>query len=87
MKKRIIGLTVALLCCMAAGAQADTARVTSGTSSKNVFGSGEIQPASQPGVYAEIDAEVVEWYVGLGDSVRAGDLLMKLENDEFMAEL
>lgn len=87
MKRRIIGLTAALLVCLAVGAAADTARVTSGVISKAVYGNGEIQPASQPGVYAEIDAEVVEWYVGLGDHVKAGDLLMKLENDTLADEV
>lgn len=86
MRRMAMGLA-ALLCCLAAGAAADTARVSSGTIAKTVFGSGEIQPASQPGVYAEIDAEVVQWYVGLGDSVKAGDLLMKLKNDDLADEV
>ncbi|MBE5800223.1 MAG: efflux RND transporter periplasmic adaptor subunit [Clostridiales bacterium] len=87
MKKKMICLTAALLIGLAAAAQADTARVTSGAISKTVYGSGEIQPASQPGVYARIDAEVVEWYVELGDTVRAGDVIMKLENDDLAAEV
>lgn len=82
MKKYMFVPALALMLCMSACAQADTARVTSGTISKTVYGNGEIQPASMPGAYAEIDAEVVEWYVGLGDAVKEGDLLMKLENDE-----
>ena len=87
MKKKIICLLAAMAVCFGAQAQADTARVTKGSISKSVFGSGEIQPASQPGVYAEIEAEVVEWYVGLGDTVKAGDLLMKLENEELADEV
>lgn len=87
MKKIICALAVALLCSTALGALADTARVTSGMVAKKVYGSGEIQPASQPGVYARIDAEVVEWYAELGDSVKAGDLLMKLENDALEDEI
>ncbi len=87
MKKRTICLLAALLVCMAYSALADTARVTSGTISKTIYGNGEIQPASQPGAYAKIDAEVVEWYVGLGDAVKKGDLLMKLENDELASEI
>ena len=87
MKKRTICLLAALLVCFAHGALADTARVTRGAISKTVYGNGEVQPASQPGVYAEVDAEVVEWYVGLGDSVKAGDLLMKLENDTLADEI
>ncbi|MBQ7885602.1 MAG: efflux RND transporter periplasmic adaptor subunit [Clostridia bacterium] len=87
MKKMIIGLTAALLVLLAGEALADTARVTSGAISKTIYGNGEIQPASQPGVYAEIEAEVVEWYVGLGDGVKEGDLLMKLENEALADEV
>ncbi|MGN0776316.1 MAG: HlyD family efflux transporter periplasmic adaptor subunit [Candidatus Ventricola sp.] len=87
MKKRWMVLLAAALLCLAAGAQADTARVTGGSIEKTVFGTGEIQPASQPGVYAEIDAEVVEWYVDMGDTVKAGDVLMKLENDDLASEV
>ena len=85
MKKTMLCLL--LMLCMCASAQADMARVASGMLSKTVYGSGEIQPASQPGVYAKIDAEVVEWYVGLGDTVKAGDLLMKLENETLASEV
>ena len=87
MKKRLRILLAAAMLCLAAGAQAETARVTSGSISTTVFGTGEIQPASQPGVYAEIDAEVVEWYVEMGDTVRAGDVLMKLQNDDLADEV
>ena len=86
--KRGMTMALAAAClCLAAGAQAQTARVTRGSVNKTVFGAGEIQPASMPGVYADIDAEVLEWYVGLGDTVEAGDVLMKLENDELAAEV
>jgi len=87
MKRRWICLAAAALLCLSAVAQAETARVTSGSISKSVYGNGGIQPRSQPGVYARIDAEVVEWYVGLGDTVKAGDLLMKLENDALADEV
>lgn len=86
MKKKTMVLLAACLL-WAAGAQAQTARVTSGSISKTVFGTGEIQPASQPGVYARIDAEVVEWYVSMGDEVKAGDVLMKLENEALSGEV
>ena len=59
----------------------------SGTIERTVFGSGTVQPASQPGVYAAIDATVGECYVEMGDSVKAGDVLMRLENDELEAEI
>ncbi len=82
MKKKWTALLTAACLCTAGCAAAQTARVTAGSIARTVYGAGEIQPASQPGVYAQIDAEVVEWYVSVGDAVQAGDVLMTLENDE-----
>ena len=59
-----------------------TASVTRGTIERTVFGSGAVQPARQPGVYATGEATVGTVYVGLGDEVRAGDIVMQLENAE-----
>lgn len=87
MKKRWMVLLAAALLCLTACAQAETARVMRGSIARTVFGSGEIQPVSQPGVYAEIDAEVLEWYVEMGDEVKAGDVLMKLQNDDLADEV
>ncbi|MBQ2833071.1 MAG: biotin/lipoyl-binding protein, partial [Clostridia bacterium] len=69
-----------LSACMLAGASAaaDTATVTRQDISHTVFGLGEVQPISQPGVYAQIDAEVSRVLVGVGDAVKKGDLLMEL---------
>lgn len=87
MKKTTIGLLLAALgACLAVSASAQTYRVTSGAIAKTVFGSGTVLAASQPGVYAEIDAEVLDWYVSVGDTVKAGDVLMQLENDTLAAE-
>ena len=52
-----------------------------------VYGSGVVEPISQPGVYAKVDASVADVLVEMGDSVQAGDLLMVLENDELAAEV
>lgn len=82
MKKKWTALLTAACLCTAGCAAAQTARVTAGSIARTVYGAGEIQPASQPGVYAQIDAEVVERYVSVGDAVQAGDVLMTLENDE-----
>jgi len=81
MKKRVMWLA-AVLCFLTAGAaQAQTYRVTEGGMAKTVFGSGTVLAASQPGVYAKIEAEVLEWYAEVGDAVKAGDVLMQMEND------
>lgn len=52
-----------------------------------VYGSGVVEPISQPGVFAGVDASVAEILVEMGDSVQAGDLLMVLENDEIAEEV
>ena len=39
-------------------AQKQTATAALGTIEKTVFGAGEVQPASQPGVYAQTDGEI-----------------------------
>lgn len=54
---------------------------------KTVFGSGTIQPASQPGVYARTDAKAGKPLVALGDAVSKGDLLMMLRSDELEQKL
>ena len=68
---------LALCLCAAVPAMADT----------TVYGSGVVEPISQPGVYAKVDASVADILVEMGDSVQAGDLLMVLENDELAAEV
>ena len=67
----------ALCLCAADSATADT----------TVYGSGVVEPISQPGVYAKVDASVADILVEMGDSVQAGDLLMVLDNDELAAEV
>lgn len=71
----------------AASAMADTARVQVGEIEKTVFGSGSIQPVSQPGVYTKIDADVTEIQVSVGDTVSEGDVLIRLDNEEIKAEM
>lgn len=87
MKRRLMSLLVLAALCMAATAQATTASVTQGRLQKTVYGSGQVQPASQPGVYAEVDADVAQTFVEVGDTVSAGDVLMKLQNDELDADV
>ena len=71
----------------AAPALADTARVQVGSIEKTAFGTGTVQPRSQPGVYAKLDADVVSKMVSVGDTVSKGDVLMKLENSQIEADL
>lgn len=73
---RTLGAAV-LLCVTAQGALA----------ASTVYGSGVVEPISQPGVFAKVDASVADILVEMGDSVQAGDLLMVLENDELAEEV
>ena len=68
-------------------AQKQTATAALGTIEKTVFGAGEVQPDSQPGVYAQTDGKIAEYLVEVGDSVKAGDVVARLENDELDAEI
>lgn len=63
------------------------ATATLGTIEKTVFGLGEVQPASQPGVYARTDGALAAYTVEVGDSVKAGDIVARLENDELDANI
>ena len=64
----------------------NSAAAAIGTIEKTVFGKGAVQPASQPGVYAQVDGTVKKTLVGLGDPVCKGDILMVLENDTLASE-
>ena len=68
-------------------AESTTAQATIETIQKTVFGSGEVQPLSQPGVYAETDGKAGNVLVEVGDSVKAGDIVMRLQNDELDAQI
>ena len=57
-----------------------------GTIEKTVFGAGSIQPVSQRTVFAGTDGTVRRTLVGLGDTVKAGDVLMALENESLAQE-
>ncbi len=67
--------------------ESTTAQATIETIQKTVFGSGEVQPLSQPGVYAETDGKAGSVLVEVGDSVKAGDIVMRLQNDELDAQI
>jgi len=67
-------------------AQRSTAAASVGTIEKTVFGAGSIQPVSQKTVFAGTDGTVRRTLVGLGDAVKAGDVLMVLENESLAQE-
>ena len=52
-----------------------------------VYGSGVVQPISQPTVFAKVDASVADILVELGDYVTQGQALVTLENSELAEEV
>ena len=80
-------LAAALAVGAAAAARAQTAEAAEGGIVKTVYGSGTVQPVSQPGVYAGTDGVVSAVRVGMGDAVKAGDVLVTLQDDELDAEI
>ena len=54
---------------------------------RTVYGHGEVQPRSQPGVYALAEGTVCEQCVSVGDAVKKGDPVMILESDALEAEI
>ena len=89
MNKRylICALSAALAIASAAAARAQMAQAVSGSIVKTVYGSGTVQPVSQPGVYAGTDGRITEISVGMGDAVCAGDVLVSLESESLDAEI
>lgn len=63
------------------------ATATLGTIEKTVFGLGEVQPASQPAYTLGPDGTLAAYTVEVGDSVKAGDIVARLENDELDADI
>lgn len=52
-----------------------------------VFGSGNVQAARQPGAYAQTDGTITDLYVSLGDAVKTGDIVAKMENEALEEEI
>lgn len=80
-------LAAAFALSAAAAARAQTAEAVLGSIVKTVYGSGTVQPVSQPGVYAGADGVVAGIPAGMGDAVKAGDVLMTLQSDDIDAEI
>lgn len=81
-------LAWAALCLLpVAGLCEPAASAVRGEIVKTVYGAGTAQSASQPAVYAPSDANVSQVLVSVGDEVKAGDALMRLQNDALEAEI
>lgn len=58
-----------------------------GTLSKTVYGSGMIQAANQPSILAGASGTVTELHVDVGDAIRAGQVLLTMENQDLDSEI
>ena len=89
MKRGITACALALLGALLIlpDACAQTTQAVTGDLTRMVYGSGSVQPASQPGVYAGTDGTVSAIYVGMGDEVHEGDILMTLDDDALDAQI
>lgn len=89
MKKGITACALALMGALlaACGANAQTAQAVIGDLTRTVYGSGSVQPASQPGVYAGTDGTVSAIYKEMGDAVREGEILMTLRDEALDAQI
>ncbi|MDO5377822.1 MAG: efflux RND transporter periplasmic adaptor subunit [Clostridia bacterium] len=87
-QKRLCCLMLSALAAgMGATAQASSATARTADIVKTVYGSGTVQPESQPGVYALTDGTLSELLVELGDEVAEGQVVAQLQDDELNAEI
>lgn len=87
-KKRACCLMLAALAAgLCATAQASSAVARSGDIEKTVYGSGSVQPVSQPGVYALTAGTVDALLVELGDEVFEGQVVAQMRDEELSAQI
>ena len=84
--KRTLLIAAMMLSCALAQAE-NTAEAITGDISRTVYDTGSAQPVSQPGAYAKVDGTVVSTHAEMGDSVRKGDVLVVLKNDDLETEI
>ncbi|RMH63393.1 MAG: efflux RND transporter periplasmic adaptor subunit [Calditrichaeota bacterium] len=96
MKKKLIigGILVLLAIVVAAnimrkpkGTVVQTETVSRGTVLEKVTGSGRIRPAREVNISANVSAKILEIHVKEGDRVRKGQLLVKLDSEQYRAAL
>ncbi len=89
MKNRLLFAVLLLALSLSpASAQGESVvRAETGDLTKMVYASGSVQPLRQPGAYAQVDGMAASIHVSMGDSVKAGDVLVVLENDALETEI
>jgi len=69
------------------GLEVTTEEVKRGTVIKKVSGSGQIKPAVEVRISANVSGEIIALHAEEGDSVKRGQLLVELERDQYQASL
>jgi len=67
------------------GLEVTTEKVERGTVIKKVTGSGQIKPAVEVRISANVSGEIIALHANEGDSVSRGQLLVELERDQYQA--
>jgi len=69
------------------GLEVTTEKVTRGTVIKKVTGSGQIEPAVEVKISANVSGTIISLHAKEGDVVKKGQLLVELERDQYKAAL
>jgi len=97
MKKKYIIIAVLVIVVAAAvianlmkkekGISVETAKVESGDVIQKVTGSGQLQPEVQVKISANVAGKIIKMYAEEGDIVKKGQLLVELEQEQYLAAL
>lgn len=69
------------------GLEVTTENIEKGTVIKKVTGSGQIEPAVEVKISANVSGKIIALYAKEGDFVKKGELLVELERDQYRASL
>ena len=94
-KKIIIGVAIiAVLALVAAnlfkkesGSEVDVTRITRGSITQKVTGSGQIRPEVQVKVSASVAGKIIKLHAEEGDNVQKGQLLVELDQEQYKANM
>ncbi len=69
------------------GTAVDVEKITRGTIMQKVTGSGQIRPEMQVKISARVAGKILKLYAEEGDKVKKGQLLVKLDQEQYLAAL
>lgn len=94
-KKLVWGLVIAIVALMVAavyraktrklGEEVEYAEVEKRTITERISASGKIFPEKEVKISSDVSGEIVELFVMEGDSVRAGEILVKIDPDTYLS--